>query len=234
MKMPSKEFLLQEEGYADDDWDITDGAQKAYKAAKLKGWNLDKIRVHFCAVTTEKRWQESVDATKQCSKGSADQLSTVMDIIGRRDPAEQASGSQDQPTAEDVAFEKFQNQLAVFSTQKSIWASILILGWFQFCLILFYFVNPGAVEKDISKITGVRLQNRPDPALKQKAKDLAAFLKDQNEYMEQATQYLGAAEEARKDEVNQAYLEVLQNHSEKMGELHAAVKDELRRATALL
>ena len=92
------------------------------------------------------------------------------------------------------------------------------------------------MEKDISKITGVsaRLQNRPDPALKQKAKDLTAFLKDQNEYMEQATKYLGAAEEARKGEINQAYLEVLQNHSEKMGELHAAVKDKLRPATALL
>ena len=41
------------------------------------------------------------------------------------------------------------------------------------------------------------------------SKDLTAFLKDQNEHMEQATQYLGAAEEARKGEINQAYLEVL-------------------------
>ena len=126
MEMPadSKEFLaiekalLQEEGYADDDWDITDGTQKAYKAAKLKRWNLDTVRVHFCTVTTDKKWQESVEATKQSSKGSADQLSTVMDIIGRRDPAEQAAGSQDQPATEDLAFEKFQNQL--FSQHRRV------------------------------------------------------------------------------------------------------------------
>ena len=94
MEMPadSKEFmavekaLLQEEGYADDDWNLSDGTQKAYKAAKLKRWNLDKIRVHFCTVTTDKKWQESVEASKQSSKGSVDQLSTVMDTIGRRDP----------------------------------------------------------------------------------------------------------------------------------------------------
>ena len=120
MEMPadSKEFmaiekaLLQEEGYADDDWDLSDGTQKAYKAAKLKRWNLDKIRVHFCTVTTDKKWQESVEANKQSSKGSADQLSTVMDIIGRRDP-EPGPGSKEEPSQEDLAFQKFQNQLAL-------------------------------------------------------------------------------------------------------------------------
>ena len=104
MEMPadSKEFmavektLLQEEGYADDDWDLSDGTQKAYKAAKLKRWNLDKMRVHFCTVTTDKKWQESVEASKQSSKGSVDQLSTVMDTIGRRDP-EPSSGSKRNP-----------------------------------------------------------------------------------------------------------------------------------------
>ena len=41
----------------------------------------------------------------------------------------------------------------------------------------------------MSKITGVaaRLQTRQDPALKQKAKELSAFLKDQAQYMEQAS-----------------------------------------------
>ena len=131
MEMPadSKEFmavekaLLQEEGYADDDWDLSDGTQKAYKAAKLKRWNLDKIRVHFCTVTTDKKWQESVEASKQSSKGSVDQLSTVMDTIGRRDP-EPSSGSKEEPSQEDLAFQKFQNQLATFSGQKSIWAGM--------------------------------------------------------------------------------------------------------------
>ena len=123
MEMPadSKEFmavekaLLQEEG--------CDGTQKAYKAAKLKRWNLDKIRVHFCTVTTDKKWQESVEASKQSSKGSVDQLSTVMDTIGRRDP-EPSSGSKEEPSQEDLAFQKFQNQLATFSGQKSIWAGM--------------------------------------------------------------------------------------------------------------
>ena len=109
---------------------------------------------------------------------------------------------------------------------------VLILFSIIFCIL----VSLGPVEKDMSKITGVaaRLQTRQGPALKQKAKELTAFLKDQAQYMEQATQYLGAGEEARKGEINEAYLQVLQNHSDKMGELHAAVKDKLRRAPALL
>ena len=100
----------------------------------------------------------------------------------------------------------------------------------------FKLVNSGAVEKDMSKITGVaaRQQTRQDPALKQKAKELSAFLKDQTDYMEQATEYIGAGEEARKGEINEAYLQVLQGHSDKMAEIQAAVKDKLRRATALL
>ena len=109
---------------------------------------------------------------------------------------------------------------------------LILFATIFFCIL----VSLGSVEKDMSKITVVaaRLQTRQDPALKQKAKELSAFLKDQAQYMEQATQYLGAGEEARKGEINEAYLQVLQNHSDKMGELHAAVKDKLRRATALL
>ena len=134
MEMPadSKEFmaiekaLLQQEGYADDDWDLNDGTQKAYKAAKLKRWNLDKIQVHFCTRTTDKKWEESIQANKQSTKGSADQLSSVMDYIGRRDP-EQSSGSKEE-SKEDLAFNKFQNQLAVFAGQKSILAGISICG----------------------------------------------------------------------------------------------------------
>ena len=230
MEMPadSKEFmavekaLLQEEGYADDDWDLSDGTQKAYKAAKLKRWNLDKIRVHFCTVTTDKKWQESVEASKQSSKGSVDQLSTVMDTIGRRDP-EPSSGSKEEPSQG--------RRVSGQACHVLLLGSNFVFNYF-FCIL----VSLGSVEKDMSKITGVaaRLQTRQDPALKQKAKELSAFLKDQAQYMEQATQYLGAGEEARKGEINEAYLQVLQNHSDKMGELHAAVKDKLRRATALL
>ena len=239
MEMPadSKEFmavekaLLQEEGYADDDWDLSDGTQKAYKAAKLKRWNLDKIRA-LSPQTRSGRSRLRPASSPARAQSTSCPLSWTPLVAGIQNPALVLRRN---PARRTWPFRSSRTSWRLSQGRRVSGQACHVYNFvfnYFFCIL----VSLGSVEKDMSKITGVaaRLQTRQDPALKQKAKELSAFLKDQAQYMEQATQYLGAGEEARKGEINEAYLQVLQNHSDKMGELHAAVKDKLRRATALL
>ena len=92
------------------------------------------------------------------------------------------------------------------------------------------------MERDLGKLAAVaaRLRHRSDPALASKAADMKTYHAEQQGYLEDATIFVGAAEEARPHEIKDEQMEVLQGHVEKMGELAVAVKDKLRRNSALL
>ncbi|CAE7026656.1 unnamed protein product [Symbiodinium sp. CCMP2592] len=224
LEMPadSKEFqaveksLLAQDGMADDEWDDKDATQMAFAKAKLKRFNLAKIAVTFGKITTDKTWSESVEANRQTGKASGDQLSSVLDAVGRAggptDVGSSSAGTEQVKTPKDIMFEKYQNQVAVLSTSKS------------------------SVDRDLNKLSGIaaRLRHRSDPALTSKAGELKKYHADQMAYLDDATIFVGAAEEASKEEIGEEQMEVLQGHLEKMGELAVAVKDKLRRNTALL
>ncbi|CAE7276821.1 unnamed protein product [Symbiodinium sp. CCMP2456] len=231
LEMPadSKEFqaveksLLAQDGMADDQWDDKDPTQVAFAKAKLKRFHLGKIAVTFGKTTADKTWSESVEANRQTGKASGEQLSSVLDVVGRTGGTSEAGSSSqgaEVKTQEDLRFEKYQNQVAVLSTSKSI----------------FFAFKLGAVERDLQKLTAIaaRLRHRKDTALASKAAELRTYHTEQLLYLDDATIFVGAAEEAHKHEIGDAQMEVLQGHLEKMGELAGAVKDKLRRNSALL
>ena len=101
---------------ADDHWDEKDPTQVAFAKAKLKRFHLAKIAVTFGKTTTDKTWSESVEANRQTGKASGEQLSSVLDIVGRTGGSSEAGSSSqgaEVKTHEDLRFEKYQNQVAV-------------------------------------------------------------------------------------------------------------------------
>ncbi|CAE7800166.1 unnamed protein product [Symbiodinium necroappetens] len=150
LEMPadSKEFLAVEkslvlmDGMADDQWDEKDPTQVAFAKAKLKRFHLAKIAVTFGKTTTDKTWSESVEANRQTGKASGEQLSSVLDIVGRTGGSSEAGSSSqgaEVKTHEDLRFEKYQNQVAVLSTSKSIFFA------FKLGIIFFaYIYIPGS------------------------------------------------------------------------------------------
>ena len=113
---------------------------------RLQGCQAQEIWMKFGSISVpppDKKWQKSVEVNKQSNKGSADQLSTVMDTIGRKDQ-NPALVLRRNPAGRTWPFRKFQNQLATFSGQKSI--IMFLLGFFQ--LFFWILVSLGLVEQD--------------------------------------------------------------------------------------